>query len=376
MPLALDVAAATLRQAIKTSSTHLVDREPLVDLVLLAAIAGEHLLVIGPPGTAKSAAVRKVAKTFDCRYFEYLLGRFTEPSELFGPIDLRKLRDGLVETATEGMLPEAEIAFLDEVFLGSTAVLNTLLGILNERQFRRGHTLVHCPLKICVAAANHLPEDEALAAFADRFLVHSFVDSIADAQLEILLEQGWRNEQAEIPTRLPLESLTTLSAYVQRADLSAVRPVLAECIRLLRKNNIHLSDRRLVKSQKLIAAAGVMDGRASPTDADLWPLLYVINSREDQITARELLKDLFGSASSTTLTAAAEEASYSPKLRAQRLINTATTLFAQPLDEHNRIALACVGREIDTGFSQNAMPEDLKILRDQLVQVLDLADFL
>ncbi len=192
--LTLKDAAASLRSAAKSAARGLVEREALVDLILLSAVAGEHMLVIGPPGTAKSAAVRRVAQVLDGRYFEYLLGRFTEPSELFGPIDIRKLKEGLVETATEGMLPEAEIVFLDEVFLGSTAVLNTLLGVLNERRFRRGHTVVSCPLKICVGAANHLPDDESLAAFGDRFLVRYFVESVPDSQLESLLTQGWQSD--------------------------------------------------------------------------------------------------------------------------------------------------------------------------------------
>src|SRR3712207_1834456 len=95
-----------------------------------------------------------------------------------------------VETETHGMLPEAELAFLDEVFLGSTAILNTLLGLLNERLFRRGHTRLHCPLRVCVGASNALPEDEALAAFADRFLARIFVEPVPDPRLEELLEIG------------------------------------------------------------------------------------------------------------------------------------------------------------------------------------------
>ena len=89
-------------------------------------MAREHLLLIGAPGTAKSAIARRMAQVFDGRYFEYLMGRFTEPNEIFGPVDLRRLREGEVHTETCGMLPEAEFAFLDEIFLGSTAILNTL----------------------------------------------------------------------------------------------------------------------------------------------------------------------------------------------------------------------------------------------------------
>src|SRR5829696_8756902 len=177
-------AAAALRIALSGATRGLVEREALAELIALAAVAGEHVLVIGPPGTAKSEAVRRIARATGGQYFEYLLGRFTEPSEIFGPVDLHKLKDGLVETDTLGMLPEADIAFLDEVFQGSTAILNTLLGILNERTFRRGHTRMACPLRVCVGASNVLPEDESLAAFADRFLVRAFLDPIADPRLE------------------------------------------------------------------------------------------------------------------------------------------------------------------------------------------------
>src|SRR5688572_19996282 len=122
---AIAESALRVRGALDEAKVGLVEREVLVELVALAAVAREHLLVIGPPGTAKSEAARRAARAFDASYFEYLLGRFTEPNEIFGPIDLRRLREGVIETETAGMLPEAEIAFLDEVFLGSTAILNT-----------------------------------------------------------------------------------------------------------------------------------------------------------------------------------------------------------------------------------------------------------
>src|SRR5688572_20295252 len=115
-PETLQQAAASLGEAVSDASRNLVDRRGLVETIALAAVAREHLLVIGPPGTAKSEAVRRIARATGGRYFEYLISRFTEPSEIFGPVDLRKLREGIVETQTSGMLPEAEIAFLDEIF--------------------------------------------------------------------------------------------------------------------------------------------------------------------------------------------------------------------------------------------------------------------
>lgn len=280
-------AAASLRDALSSASRGLVDRETLVELVALAAVAGEHVLVIGPPGTAKSEAVRRVARATGGYYFEYLLGRFTEPSEIFGPVDLRKLKEGVVETEITGMLPEAEIAFLDEIFQGSTAILNTLLGILNERTFRRGHTRITCPLRICVGASNALPEDESLAAFADRFLVRVFVDPIPDMLLEDLLEGGWSVASSGLSHRATIEDVDLLADAARAADLARVRPLLARAVRMLRSAGVALSDRRIVKVQRLVAAAAALAGRAEPTGADLWPIVFAVPTREQQTMARD-----------------------------------------------------------------------------------------
>jgi len=370
----INESAKRLRQAAKEASKGLVERESLVDLIILSAVAQEHLLIVGPPGTAKSAAVRRIAKVLEGNYFEYLLGRFTEPSELFGPVDLRRLKEGVVETATSGMLPEAEIVFLDEVFLGSTAVLNTLLGILNERQFRRGSTNIECPLQVCVGAANHLPEDESLAAFADRFLVHYFVDTVPDSQLETLLTQGWEREHASPEITISMDHLKQLSSTAAKADMSLINSLLADAIRMLRKENIHLSDRRIVKSQSLIAAAAVLDGREKPTANDLWPLLYAIPREEDQVTAREVLKDYLSESNNATLGAAAEEASMSMLARAQRLIDQTDILLELAEPDRDMLAIEALGREIDSAFSINTMPESLKATRQKLIEALGMVN--
>ena len=159
---------ARLERGIDRAARGLVGRRHLVELVHLALVAREHLLLIGPPGTGKSAVVRACAAGTGARCFEYLIGRFTEPAELFGPLDLEALRAGKLRPDIAGMLPEAEFAFLDEVFLGSTAILNALLGVLNERRYRRGHFETAVPLRCCVGASNALPEDPGLAAFAEK----------------------------------------------------------------------------------------------------------------------------------------------------------------------------------------------------------------
>ncbi len=370
-------ASASLRAVISAATTGLVEREALVEMVALSAVAEEHVLVIGPPGTAKSEAVRRIARATGGQYFEYLLGRFTEPSEIFGPVDLHKLKDGLVETDTLGMLPEADIAFLDEIFQGSTAILNTLLGILNERVFRRGHTNLRCPLRVCVGASNSLPEDTALAAFADRFLVRCFVDPIPDPMLEQLLESGWSlNQTPGLPTA-GLNEIEVLTVAARKADMSGVRQHIAQAIRTLRGAGITLTDRRAVRAQKLIAAAALMAGRDKPTEADLWPLIFVLPTREQQSLGRDSLRDLLSATENATLPVAAEEASLGPLARATRVAQAARqVLDTRPNNadgEQNRawrLQLEGIAREIDAGFTPEQMPAELVELRVRIIEVL------
>jgi MoxR-like ATPase len=381
MPKPLSEAAAALRLALSGATRGLVEREALAEMIALAAVAGEHVLVIGPPGTAKSEAVRRIARSVDSRIFEYLLGRFTEPSEIFGPIDLRRLKEGFVETETSGMLPEADFAFLDEVFKGSTAILNTLLGILNERVFRRGHSVVRCPLRVCVGASNALPEDESLAAFSDRFLVRIFVDPVPDPRLEELLEAGWsldheaNGSNGSAFPRATLADLDVLAEAARRSDLSRVRPHLAHAIRLLRGAGILLSDRRAVHAQGLVAAAAALAGRMRPTDADLWPLILAVPTREQQSLARECLSEILAQTENATLPAAAEEASLGPLARASRIATAGReALRARPHGpeeaEEWLLRLEGIAREIDAGFAPETMPDDLVEVRSRIVDAL------
>ena len=364
-------SAQQLRAAIGRATDGLVGREQLAELMVLAAVAGEHLLVIGPPGTGKSAVVRRVAQAMGGRYFEYLLGRFTEPSELFGAVDLKKLREGTVETDVTGMLPQADIAFLDEVFLGSTAILNTLLGVLNERQFRRGHTDLACPLRICVGAANALPEDPSLAAFGDRFVLHLFIDPLADFQLEAMLSAGWQGGQQRVQSDQSLQHLDLLSQALRHVSLDAVRPALVLALRQLRSKGIELSDRRIVKSQSLIAAAALLSGRTQASTADLWPLLYVIPTKETQQSAREVLKDVLEHSTSVNLMSAVEEATQQPLSRVTRLVANAHSVLALPTQDAQRQAkIEAVLREIDANFAAPNLPDALVGVRTRLIGTL------
>lgn len=383
-PQAVSRAAANLRAAVDRARRGMVDRDVLVELLALAAVAGEHLLIIGPPGTAKSAVARAMAEALGGRYFEYLLGRFTEPSELFGPVDLRKLQEGKVETAVDGMLPEAEIAFLDEVFKGSTAILNTLLGLLNERVFRRGHSVMRCPLRLAVGASNALPDDPSLAAFADRFLLRCWVEPVADPQLERLLAEGWNVETRadDGPPPASLADLDLLSRTAARVDLEPVRPLIARALRTLRGAGIELSDRRAVKCQRLVAAAAVLDGRFQADGRDLWPLVAAVPEVEDQKQAQVVLQPLMEGADNRTLSRAAELSGRGAAARERLLLEAGRELLGErfegepPRDEDGqvetgrRLALEGLAREIDVGFAEASRSPELGALYGRLTELL------
>lgn len=369
------VDASDVRRAIRVSAAGLLERDALVEVLFLAAVAGEHVLVVGPPGTAKSLAVRNVAHQLGGSYFEYLLGRFTEPNEIFGPVDLRKLREGTVEIETTGMLPEADIAFIDEVFLGSTAILNTLLGILNERVFRRGSTVSDVPLRLCVGASNAMPTDPSLAAFADRFLIRVFLEPIDDSLMETLLETTWQppTDSGASEPSLSLARLDQLRAARSRCDVSGVRPALAQALRSMRSAGVPITDRRAVKAQSLVAAAAVLDGRSAATTADLWPLPLIVPTNEAQIAAREVLGPLLDDASNAVTPHAAELLSASKASRSQRLVTLGHELLwpspGEPIDAL-RLRREAVLREIDASFSPDQLTPELRSTRDRLVEFL------
>jgi MoxR-like ATPase len=371
----LTTDAEAIRHTVAAAHAGLVDRALVAETVVLCAVAGEHLLVVGAPGTAKSAAVRRVARGLGGRYFEYLLGRFTEPNEIFGPVDLRRLRDGVVEIETTGMLPEAEIAFLDEVFLGSTAILNTLLSLLNERTFRRGGTALACPLRICVGAANALPEDPALAAFADRFLARVFIEPVEDARLEELLESGWVTDLSTVDNLVgTLAAVDRLGAAARQCELGPVRPEIGRALRRLRAAGIALSDRRAVRSQRLVAAAAVLDGRATATAADLWVLPLVAPTADAQALAQETLSDLLGPARNGSLAHSAAALSMGPAARAERLRQVGDGLLLElpsvPLTADDRLRVEATLREIDATVAADDLGAGLAEVRARLLATL------
>jgi MoxR-like ATPase len=274
-----DALAPRLRAAVTDPlKRRFVGRDEVIDLIALAAVAGEHLFLYGPPGTAKSLLVRAFAAGVRCRYFEYLLTRFSEPNEVFGPVDLVRLREGVVTTVTAGMLPDAEFAFLDELFNANSAILNNLLTVLNERVFRRGIETHRLPLVTAFAASNHLPEDDALQALFDRFLLRCPVQPLPREQLPALLAAGWAIERGDGPAtaaELSADDLRALNRQVRQVSLDAVLEGYGAAVVKVRDLGVALSDRRAVKVLKLVAASAVLCGRGAANASDLWVLRYV-----------------------------------------------------------------------------------------------------
>ena len=281
------------------------ERDEAVDVLALSAVCQEHTLLLGPPGTGKTELITRFTQALDAPLFTYLLTRFTEPSEIFGPLDLDAFQSGRYHIRTEGMLPDAAVAFLDEVFQGSSAILNSLLTLVHERVFHNGAQRQPVPLITLVGASNELPTDGTLRAFSDRFVLRAELAPVPDARLDELLDKGWliELERMELARRahgaralptLAESALRRLHERVAEVAVDAVRPLYGQILRELRAEGVALSDRRMVKGLKLIAGAALMDNRTAAQVSDLWPLRHVWTTPEDATVLRRVIDEHLG----------------------------------------------------------------------------------
>lgn len=260
-----------------------IGKDEIIDLLGIGLLAKENAFLLGPPGTAKSAIVRALSNGIEeGKNFEYLLTRFTEPNEIFGPFDIRKLKEGELITNTEGMMPEASMIFLDEIFNANSAILNSLLMALNEKIFRRGKETKKLPSLMFVGASNLLPEDESLNALLDRFLIRINCDYVNPDRLHEVLLAGWKleNNQFEEKPTIKADEIRELQALCRTIDLNPIRNQYVDIVHSLRNTGIKVSDRRAVKLQNLIAASALMCGRTEAIISDLWVLKYIWDTEE------------------------------------------------------------------------------------------------
>jgi MoxR-like ATPase len=294
----LDLGRKLAGEVLAPMKQAFVGKDEIIDLLGVCLVAGENLFLLGPPGTAKSALIHDLARRLEGQVYDYLLTRFTEPHELFGPFDIRKLREGELVTNTEGMLPEASFVFLDELLNANSAILNSLLMVLNERRFRRGRESRALPTLMVVGASNRLPEDDALAALFDRFLLRVPCDNVALEQLAEVLVAGWELDLGRhvAATGVSIDEVRQLNSLLREVDLTAVRPRYVELVHRLRHAGIPVSDRRAVKLQRLLAASALLCGRLRVELSDLWVLRYIWDSEEQQDVLKALVQDALKSA--------------------------------------------------------------------------------
>ncbi len=277
-----------LQQVARALEASFLGKSEVVRLMLIAAIAGEHMVLIGPPGTAKSAIIRMFAKLVDATYYEYLLTRFTEPNEIFGPIDIQAFRTGEYRRRMEGMLPTAEIVFLDEVFKANSAILNSLLSVLNERVYTVGSTVIRTPLISAFGASNEVPNDEDLMAVFDRFLLRVRSENLDSYHFQDLLQRGISHEVGKITGEFArmqpvlhaqaLHDLQALFAQRMRSLPEEFLSTYKGLVFQIRAEGVSMSDRRAIKLIKLFAASAMLDGRAAPDNSDFFILRHTWNN--------------------------------------------------------------------------------------------------
>jgi MoxR-like ATPase len=274
-----DPPRAAIRAALARLADGLVGRDEQARCLLLAALCGEHVLLIGPPGTAKSALARRLRALVGGRYFERLLTRFTVPEELFGPLSLAALDEGRYLREVDGYLPTATVAFLDEVFKANSAILNALLTLLNERAFDQGAERIAVPLASLVAASNEVPTDESLRAFLDRFLFRCTVAPVSGDAFEALLrsedgggvDDGGGEPALSVGLRYEVED-----AAARVALPASIVAALGELRGLLAEAAIEVTDRRWVRTVRALRIAAATEGRDAVTETDLWLLRWLL----------------------------------------------------------------------------------------------------
>lgn len=307
------------KQLLGEMNRGIYEKETEISLSLLAALAGESIILLGPPGVAKSMVARQLKTAFrDAQSFEYLMSRFSTPDEIFGPVSIQKLKiSDTYERAVEGYLPTADVVFLDEIWKAGPAIQNTLLTVINEKIFRNGNREMHLPLKLLVAASNELPaKGEGLEALWDRFVIRiesrpikleknframlldshadfsgstgilghaDFADNADFSDLKITAEEyaEWAEKICKIGVKE--EVLDAISAI--RKSLRAVNVDEAA-----ERRNIYVSDRRWKNIVRLLRTSAFMQDREEVDICDLLPIYHCLwQEPEERVAIRNIV---------------------------------------------------------------------------------------
>ncbi len=288
----------TLREKIEKNleilNSGLVGKEKVMKLGLLSILSGENMILVGPPGTAKSEISRRLREILadpdSETYFEYLFTKFTTPEEIFGPLSIKQLQNDKFERNTEGYMPSSRIVFLDEIFKANSSILNTLLTILNERVFHNGLKREKTPLISLIGASNELPfENDELTALYDRFLIRAVVGYVSDDEIEELLDI--KETDMEIPVEIKFTE-SDLNEIKNESEKVRVTSGIKRTIMQIRQeynkifaedNHEIISDRKLVKMVKLLKVSAYLNGRDKVDFSDLMLLTNCLWNNPENI---------------------------------------------------------------------------------------------
>lgn len=304
-------ASEHIRRLIEWMGQGVYEKEQIIAVALLCAIAGENIFLLGPPGTAKSLIASRLKMVFkDGRSFDYLMSRFSTPDEIFGPISISRLKnDDRYERLTEGYLPDAHVVFLDEIWKAGPSIQNTLLTVINEHVFHNGGQIVKTPMKVLIAASNELPaKDEGLEALWDRFLMRMVSNCIdSDTAFFKMLQT---DSDAIAPLPEPLFITDELYERWQRESASALlSPSVAAAIKALRKAlaakekedgnglRFYVSDRRWRKAFRLMQTSAYLNGRS---EIDISDYLLLVHSFWNDVECIPTIVELFSQSISDT----------------------------------------------------------------------------
>ena len=280
----------------------LYERSDTLAMTLLTVMSGQSVFLYGPPGTAKSLIARRISCIFeDADYFEYLMQRFSTPEEIFGPVSISELKNDRYTRITGGYLPEADIAFLDEIWKSSPAILNTLLTIINERKFKNGSEIIDVPLKAVIAASNEIPvAGSGLDALYDRFITRLRVDPVEDdSSFLAVVSDNSVSGKTEISSRIGTEEWAGFIRRINDVQISedaanAILGVRAKLLELGKDEGtapIYVSDRRWQKAVFLAKAAALLSGREEIVPADILVLKNCLWSLSED---RRVVSDIVG----------------------------------------------------------------------------------
>lgn len=302
-----------IRQLVDWMSQGVYEKEQIIAMALLCAVAGENMFLLGPPGTAKSMVASRLKRVFrDGKSFDYLMSRFSTPDEIFGPIAISRLKnEDRYERLTAGYLPEADVVFLDEIWKAGPSIQNTLLTIVNEHIFHNGGQIMHCPMKVLIAASNELPaKDEGLEALWDRFLVRMVSNCIEndDAFFKMIMSKSC--EQPDLADDLFITD-ELYARWQSESKSVGINETVINAIKALRKTfavlekedgnklRYYISDRRWRKAYRLMQSSAYLNGREEINMSDY--LLLIHSFWNDDECIPNVLKAICSSISDATV---------------------------------------------------------------------------